>query len=108
MDIIFAAFLGYVIGAAGRTLYDYLFKIVENPDLAFDRRYLVTMLVSIILSVLTATVTFSTVPIPDTSWNLVVFFMATMGFTINDLINKPLSYAIKLMEKVKAKANGTE
>lgn len=105
MDIIIAAFIGYILGAAGRTLYDYLFKIVDNPDLAFDRRYIVTMLVSIILSMLTATVTFSAVPIPDTSWSLVMFFMATEGFMLNHLINKPITYLTKIKKKTEEAAS---
>jgi amino acid transporter len=108
MDIILAAFIGYALGAVGRTSYDYLFKILDEPSLAFDREYVVTMLVSIILSILTATITFSAVPIPDTSWPLVMFFMATEGFMLNHLINKPVTYLSKIRKKTEelAERNG--
>ena len=60
MDILLMALLGYVIGAVFRTAYDYLWKALEDESVIFDTKYWFTMVVSIILSIMSAMVTFTT------------------------------------------------
>jgi len=92
MDIILIAFLGYMLGCVGRTFYDYLWKILEKPDLTFDTKYIVSMIISIILSFLMAMVTFTSLTMP-VDGAITAFFLAfTSGFTINHLVNKGVSY----------------
>jgi len=95
MDIILAAFIGYVVGAVFRTSYDLLFKLLEKPELPLDRRYIVTMLISIILSFMSAAVTFSGIIIPEGSATVVMLFTLSQGFMVNHLLNKGVGYLAK-------------
>lgn len=92
MDIILMGFIGYVIGAVFRTSYDLLFKILEEPNVPLDRRYIVTMLISIILSFMSAAVTFSGIVLPPGSEMVVFVATLAQGFTVNHIINKPVTY----------------
>ncbi len=98
MDLLIWALFGYIVGAGFCTLYDFMFKMISNPDLAFDRRYLVTMLISTILSLMSAAVTFSTVTIPEGSTTAVFIWTLAQGFMVNHLINKPLALLSKTRE----------
>lgn len=95
MDIILAAFIGYVVGAVFRTSYDLLFKLLEKPDMPLDRRYIITMLISIVLSFMSAAVTFSGVVIPEGSATMVLILTLAQGFMVNHLLNKGVSYLAK-------------
>lgn len=95
MDILIVAFLGFVLGAIGRTAYDWLFKALGDPAFKFDSKYVASMLISIILSFITASVTFSTVTLPIGSEYFVLFAMVSEGYLINDVVNKPISYLSK-------------
>ncbi len=95
MDILIVAFLGYILGAIGRTAYDWLWKALAEPNFQFDSKYIASMLISIILSFITASVTFSMLTIPEGSWGYVLFASVTQGYFMNDLVNKPISYLAK-------------
>ena len=95
MDPTILAFLGYLIGGLFRTLYDFLWKAIDNPDLVFNQKYLATMLISVILSILSATVTFTTITIPVDGTSYIMLTCVTIGFTMNHLINKPIDYLSK-------------
>lgn len=92
MDPILLAFIFFALGAVGKTVYDYLWKIIENPDLAFDVKYLMTMLVSILLTILTSPVAFLNVTIPVDGTAFIMLSSFAMGFTMNHLVNRPVSY----------------
>jgi hypothetical protein len=92
MDPLLLAFIGYILGALGRTFYDFLFKLLEDKTIKWDQTYTVTMLISIILTFISAAVTFPLgIVLPD---NPIVILLTTapMGFTVNHLVNKPAAY----------------
>jgi hypothetical protein len=89
----------YLVGAGCRTLYDFFFKILQDNSLMFDRKYLITMLLSTILAIMSATVTFQGVVIPEGSESTVLTFGFAVGFTANHIINKPIGYLTKLGKK---------
>ena len=95
LEPILIAFLGYVVGALFRTLYDFLWKTVDNPDFKWTHKYTVTMLVSVILSVMSATVTFTTIQVPVNGSPYILLSSITLGFTVNHLMNKPIDYLSK-------------
>lgn len=92
MDIILIAFVCYTAGGALRTLYDYLFKIMDNPELSFDRKYIATMLISIVLSIISALVTFTLIEVPEGAESFVALSCLAQGFAMNHLVNKPVDY----------------
>ena len=77
MDILLIALLGYVIGAIFRTVYDFLFKTLEEPHLCFDSKYIATMIIGVILSFMSAMVTFTLVQIPVDG--VYFMFLATLS-----------------------------
>lgn len=95
MDPILIAFLGYIAGAVFRTLYDFLWKSLDNPDFSFDSKYWVTMILSVILSIISAMVTFTTIQIPTDTGATVFLISVTTGFMMNHLVNKPVDYLSK-------------
>ena len=92
MDPILLAFTGYVLGALFRTLYDFLFKLLEDPSIKWDQKYTVTLLISIILTLMSALVTFSTIQFPADQPVGTLLVSVTMGFAVNHLVNKPVAY----------------
>ena len=92
MDPILLAFTGYIIGALFRTTYDFLFKLLEDPEIKWDQKYTVTLLISIILTLMSAMVTFSTIQFPADQPAGTLLFSVTTGFAVNHLINKATSY----------------
>jgi len=100
MDAILIAFLGYLLGCVFRTTYDFLFKKLESDDITFSAKYITTMIISVILSIMTATVTFSAITWTGGDPALVFFSALTLGFTVNHIVNKPIAYlSNKIPEK---------
>ena len=95
MDPIILAFLGYLIGALFRTLYHYLWKAVDNPEMVFDQKYLATMLISVILSIMSAAVTFTTISIPVDGAAYILLAAIPLGYMANDIVNKPVDHMSK-------------
>lgn len=95
MDPILYSFLGYLIGALFRTLYHYLWKVIDRPDLIFDRKYLATLLIAVILSVMSAAVTFTTLTFPVDGALFMLLAAIPLGYMANDIINKPIDYLSK-------------
>ena len=95
MDPILVAFLGYILGCVFRTTYDYLWKKLEADDVTFDPKYWTTMIISVILSIMTAMVTFSEYAWPGVDQASLFFQALTTGFTLNHIVNKPISYLAK-------------
>ena len=98
MDVYLLAFVGYILGAAGRTSYDYLFVLLENPDTAFDRKYIITALVSIIFSFMSAALVFPNLQLPTGSDFMIMLITFSQGFAANHGINKIASYLTKKEE----------
>ena len=98
MDIFIVALIGYILGGVLRTTYDYLWKIMEVPELIFDKKFVATMIIAIVITIISALVVFPTITVYihyDTlSWTLVSCI--GIGFMANHLINKPVSYLAEL------------
>lgn len=96
MDVLIIAFVGYVVGGIGRTVYDFLWKLLDDPKAVWDQKYTITFLISTIISFISAVALFSTVQIPPdlaVSSQFSIFIITfTQGFTINHLVNKPITY----------------
>jgi hypothetical protein len=92
MDPLLIAFLGYILGALGRTLYDFLWKLLEDKSIKWDQTYTVTLLISIILTFISAAVTFPLGLILPSEPVVILLTTAPMGFTVNHLVNKPAAY----------------
>ena len=101
-DPILVVFVGYVCGSAGRTAWDYLWKVAGDPDLIFDVKYIISMLVALILSFISSMVTFANVQFPPGTMWFIFFWGVQQGYVMNDIVNKPLTYALKLAEKLKS------
>jgi hypothetical protein len=95
------ALIGYVVGAVVMSLYDYLFKTLEDPNFSWDHKYTVTMLLSILGAFITAILTFPNIQIPESAEGFVFASTVALGFTVNHLINKPVTYISKLAASTK-------
>lgn len=103
MDQLTLSFLGVMLGTIGATIYPFAWKIMENPELAFDKKYAITMLMSILLTITTSPMVFLTVQIPTTAEGT-MFLLATsfaIGFTANSIVNRPVSFFANKVVKVK-------
>ena len=88
MDIADLVFIGVFLGILGRTFLPYLRKLREAADrgdrLLFDYRYLVSAMVSVILSLFTAILILPGFEVPETN----AFYLAfAYGWAANDLVN---------------------
>ena len=101
MDTFIVALIGYILGAVLRTTYDYLWKIMEKPELIFDKKFIATMIVSIVITVISAVVVFPTITTyvyyKTLSWTLISCI--GIGFMANHLVNKPVSYLSEHIKK---------
>jgi len=95
MDIYLLSFMGIVVGSIFLTIYNYLWKLLADPDLAFDQKYWITMLVAVLLTIMSTPLLFLNVDIPLGSDFYVFITMVAYGFTVNQVINKPVSYLVK-------------
>lgn len=89
------ALIGYILGAVFRTTYDYLWKIMGDPDLIFDKKFLATMIVAILITAISAVAFFPTVTIPTDTIAWTLLSCISIGFMANHLINKGVSYIAK-------------
>jgi uncharacterized membrane protein YoaK (UPF0700 family) len=92
MDPLLVAFLAYVLGCLARTVYDALFKYLEDPAMTWDQKYTITLLISIILSLILSAVTFPLDLVPSGSAAQVFLASLTMGFAVNHVVNKGVNY----------------
>lgn len=95
LDPLLIGLLGYVLGGVFRTLYDFLWKIVEEPDTSFDKKYIATLIISVIITLISSIVTFPTIQMPQDGAVTILLFTVLAGFAANHLINKPISYLTK-------------
>jgi len=88
-------FVCFASGAVLRTLWGYLWKWLEAGELEWDRRYIASMIVSIIITFIFALITFSSQQLPNYWEPMHAFSYISIGFTINTLFNSVVSYQIK-------------
>jgi len=95
LDPVLIAFLGYVLGCLGRTTYDALFKYLESPDTTWNQKYTMSLLISIILTLILSAASFPLDFMPAGSPTSILLSTFTMGFTVNHVVNKAISYSGK-------------
>jgi membrane-bound metal-dependent hydrolase YbcI (DUF457 family) len=85
------AVLGFLLGLSSHTLYDYLFRLKENPDLAFDGDYWIALTASIGTSIIIGMASLACfVPTLPEGSRLYTFSASfAIGFTLEHLINSP-------------------
>ncbi len=89
-------FLGFLIGAVFKSTYDFLWKLLQTPDTSWNHKYTMSLLISVILSMMTATVKLSTIQPPVENGVTWIFLSSlTEGFLVNHIVNKPISYLSK-------------
>lgn len=95
------AIVGFILGPIARTIYAYLWKIRENPDMTFDKRYWITMVAALGTSFIAGLIELPMVipNLPEGSVWFVFFSMFAQGFMVNDIINAPLD-KIRSKEKI--------
>lgn len=91
MEPILIALVCYVIGAGLRSTYAYLMKKLRDPSLPWDHTYTTSFIVSVILSMITALVTFSTFQVPAGSLAFVALFCIAQGYAMTDLVNTAIA-----------------
>jgi len=86
------AIIGFLCGPVARTFYDFFWTIRDDPDLVFDRRYLITMVASIALSIIVGLISLPSLyqDMPTGSQSYVFASSLAMGFMLNHVINRPL------------------
>jgi len=95
---IFLLFICFLGGAVLRTVWGYLWKVLEDPDLVYDPKYTATMIISTILTTIFATTIFSQQTLPQQYDIMQVFSFISIGFTANSLFNSPISHIINREE----------
>ena len=85
------AIIGFLCGPVFRTFYDFLWTIRDDPDV-FDRRYLMTMIASIAISIIVGLVSFPSLyqNMPTGSQGYVFASSLALGFMLNHVINRPI------------------
>lgn len=95
------AIIGFLLGPIGHTLYDYMFKLLEDPDLVFDITYWITMIASIVIGFFGALVQCAAIisQIPNGSQWFIFLACFAQGFMLSHVINKPIDYMRKGKKK---------
>lgn len=91
--------IGFILGPIGRTLYDYGWALMENPDIVFDKRYWITMVGAMVIALFAglveAPVFLLALPPEIAEWGrpLLFLFGFAQGFMISHVLNRPLDHA---------------
>lgn len=101
LNVIIALIVSLVVGAVAYTLWTWLWKKLKDPATEFDKSYLYSMLVSILLTIVALPFFLNNKPIPNMLLGFVIVGSGAIGFAANALFNTPLTY---LMHKVTAAA----
>lgn len=93
MNVETIAAIAFILGPIGRTAWDYLWKLKENPETQFDRKYIVTLVASLGISLIVGIFYLPSVlgNIPEGSTAYIFFSTFSTGFTLNHLINTAVS-----------------
>ena len=94
--ILFICFTG---GGVLRTVWGYLWKVLDDPNLIYDHKYTATMIISTILTIIFAVTIFAQQPLPQEYDMMQVFSFISVGFTANSLFNSPISHIMNREKK---------
>jgi len=85
------AIIGFLCGPVARTLYDFFWTVRDDPDV-FDRRYLMTMIASIAISIIVGLVSLPSLyqNMPTGSQGYVFASSLALGFMLNHIMNRPI------------------
>lgn len=103
LDIYILILLAVMAGGIGRTLYHFLFKVLNDPSLAFDKKYLITMLIAVLMTIMSTPLLLVNVEIPQGSEFFVLISMYSLGWFSNDLLNPPISTLSNIIEELRKK-----
>ena len=79
------AVAGIIIGLIGRTILPYFKKLEENPNMAFEIRYIITGVTS---AIFTAILIYPTFIIPEGNMFAVFASAVIFSWGVNDIVNK--------------------
>lgn len=91
-------FTCFALGAILRTLWGFLWKYLRDDSIEWDHRYTVSMVISIIITLIFAIVTFSSQQLPETWEAMHALSYISIGFTVNTLFNSIVEYETKRSE----------
>jgi hypothetical protein len=85
------AFVGVLLGVLYRTIAPYLKILKENPDMPFDRKFIVTAIITFIESFFVTLLIFNTLPadviLTSTGLFATLLLAFSWAYTGNDIIN---------------------
>lgn len=86
------AILGFLLGPIARTFYDFCWAVHDDPDLIFDKRYLITLAASMGIALVVGVFYLPTFygSLPEGSDAYVFTASLAQGFVLNHVINRPL------------------
>jgi hypothetical protein len=99
--IVYIIIVSMILGALAWTMGKYAWKIKKNPQLEFNRVYLLTMLLSMIFSVAVAIVSsgpFESLGLVPSGGAFSAIVSFAIGFVANVVINWPVTYLINKIE----------
>lgn len=92
LTVMVAIIVSLIIGTVTYTLWNWLWKKLKDPATQFDKSYLFSMLISILLTIVGLPFFLNNRPIPDMLLSFVMVGSGAIGFAANALFNTPLTY----------------
>jgi hypothetical protein len=90
-----------IFGSLAFTLWNWLWKKIKEAGTAFNKSYLFSMLIAMLLSVIAVPFVLSNQMVPDNILPFLIVASAAIGFAANALINTPLTYYLNQIESLK-------
>lgn len=88
MDTIIGIYIACLLGIAARTIVPYLMELKDNPEMQFDRKFLVPAIVAVIINLLAAPFVLQQLP-GGTNWIAAFIF----GWGMNDISRDAIKLA---------------
>ena len=94
MNPIIWIILSLVAGPLTYTIWNFTWSRIKNPTVDFDKNYLFSMLITMIVSIVVVPYLLNNQIISESLIPLIVVGCVAIGYTANALINTPLTYSI--------------
>ena len=98
MNPIIWVIISLVAGPILYTVWNFTWARLKNPTLGFDKNYLFSMLITMIVSILVVPYLLNNQIIPEMLIPLIVAGCLGLSYTINAIINTPLTYSMNQMK----------